>query len=70
MTGMERPVSFEPNRSVNLTVLVDDTIGEVYINDHLAMSTRMYDFHGGSWGVFVQQGSARFRDLACFSMRA
>lgn len=68
MTGMERPVSLEPRQPVNLTVFVDDTIGEIYVNDHVAMSTRMYDFHGGSWGIFAEEGSAAFRDLSCFSI--
>jgi len=27
------------------------------------MSTRLYDLASGAWGVFVSEGSARFRDF-------
>ncbi len=70
LTGMERPVALAFNKPVKLTVLVDDTIGEIYVDDRIAISTRMYDLKGGSWGVFVEEGAAQFRDLGCFSLRA
>ncbi len=69
LTGLERAVALTPNKPVKLTVLVDDTIGEIYVDDQVAMSTRMYDLKGGSWGIFVQEGAAHFRDLGCYSLR-
>ncbi len=67
LTGLERSVVLSPHKPVKLTVLVDDTIGEIYVNDQVAMSTRMYNLKGGSWGIFVEEGAAQFRDLGCFS---
>jgi beta-fructofuranosidase len=63
MIGLERPLHLAPGESVSITVLVEDSICEVYVNGEVAMSTRMYDITEGNWGVFVQQGAARFTNL-------
>ena len=64
MIGLERSLHLVPGTPVQLTVLVEDTICEVYVNGETAMSARMYDLPEGNWGVFVQQGVARFTDLS------
>ena len=48
---------------VNLKVFVDGTVCVVYVADKIAMSTRLYDLKQGGWGVFVNEGSARFRNV-------
>jgi beta-fructofuranosidase len=45
---------------VELKVLVDDTVCVVYVDNKIAMSTRLYDLKQGDWGVFVNEGTARF----------
>jgi len=35
----------------------------VYINDEIALSTRMYDHKGGYAGIYVVQGEV---NLACY----
>ncbi len=69
MIGLERPMMFTPGAPIKVKALVDGTIGEVYVNDRLAMSTRMYDLKGGRWGIFVQEGAAHFRDIGLFTIR-
>ena len=57
---LERPLSLIPGRPVELKVVVDGSICEVYANAKVAMSTRIYNRHTGQWGVFVNEGLAHF----------
>ncbi len=67
MLGLERPLALVPGQSVRITVLIEDTIAEVYVNGDTAMSARMYDIPTGSWGFFVQQGAAVFEHFALYA---
>jgi beta-fructofuranosidase len=64
MIGLERSIHLEPNTPIRITVLVEGTICVVYVNGETAMSARMYDLTAGNWGVFAQQGAARFTDVS------
>lgn len=64
MPEMEIPLELTPGQAIELKLLVDRTICEVYVANKLAMSTRLYDLKTGHWGVFVQQGTARFQNLS------
>jgi beta-fructofuranosidase len=46
-----------------MEVFVDGSIGIVYVNDKVAMNFRAYDLPEGNWGFFVNDGSARFRNI-------
>ena len=60
---LERPIRLEPQRPVDLKVFVDGTVCVVYVDDRIAMSTRLYNLKQGDWGVFVNEGAARFRNV-------
>jgi beta-fructofuranosidase len=60
---LERPIRLEPQQPVDLKVFVDGTVCVVYVANKIAMSTRLYDLKQGGWGVFVNEGSARFRNV-------
>ncbi len=64
---LERPVEFVPGRFNELCIFIDDTVCEVYLNDKIAMSARLYDLKTGNWGVFVHEGAASFDDLRMFT---
>jgi beta-fructofuranosidase len=64
MVELERPADLAQAGVVELAVLVDRTIGVVYLNNRVAMSVRMYNLKGGSWGVFVNQGTCHFRSAS------
>lgn len=66
MVELERPIALTPGRPVELKVIVDGTIAEVYTAGKIAMSTRMYDLNQGAWGLFVSEGSANFRDIGFY----
>jgi beta-fructofuranosidase len=60
---LERPLKLEPGRPVDLKVFVDGTVCVAYASNRIAMSTRLYNLKQGSWGVFVNEGVARFRNV-------
>ncbi|MGO4375728.1 glycoside hydrolase domain-containing protein, partial [Paenibacillus sp. MCAF20] len=61
VVGMERPVELLPGTDYELRVFLDGSVCVVYVNDAIALSTRLYDFQKGGWGVFVSEGSASFQ---------
>jgi beta-fructofuranosidase len=60
---LERPIRLEPSRPVDLKVFVDGTVCVVYVANKIALSTRFYNLKQGAWGVFVNEGSARFSNV-------
>lgn len=65
-TELERPIDLIPGTDIVVNIFIDDTICETYVNDKIAMSTRMYDLKEGNWGVFINEGSAVFRSVRMF----
>ncbi len=70
MTGLERPVKLAAGSPMNIKVIMDNTIAVVYLQDRVALSTRMYDLKGGTWGAFVTEGEVRLGDFAATIMAA
>jgi beta-fructofuranosidase len=62
MVGLERPIGLSPAKPVQLKLILDGSICEVYVNGKVAMSSRLYDRYTGAWGVFVNEGVAHFKD--------
>ena len=60
---LERPLRLLPNKPYRIRIFVDNTVCEVYVEDEIAMSARLYDLCAGAWGVFVSEGSATFDQL-------
>jgi beta-fructofuranosidase len=57
---LERPLEVEPGLGVDIDVIADESVIEVYAGNQVAMSTRGYDHLVGSYGLFVSEGSATF----------
>jgi len=64
MVELERSLELVPDTPVRLNVYVNGSVCEVYVNETVAMSARMYDHHEAEWGLFVSQGSAEFSDIS------
>jgi beta-fructofuranosidase len=60
---LERPVSLQSDQECRLTLILDDSVCEVYLNDQVAMSARLYDRQQGNLGFFVADGEATFSHL-------
>jgi beta-fructofuranosidase len=67
MTGLERPLKLTPGERIEVEVVVDGTIAEIYVGEKIAMSTRMYLPGQGRIGLFVDQGSVTFKQLGVYS---
>ena len=60
---LERPLALAPAQSYLLTVVLVESVCEVYLNNQVAMSTRMYDLSEGKLAFFVADGEATFEDI-------
>ena len=63
MVGLERPLALRTGWPLELQVFVDGTVCEIYVGGTIAMSARLYNLRTGDWGVFVEEGVARFENL-------
>jgi beta-fructofuranosidase len=59
---LERPAWLTPGEPTLLTILVEGTLCEVYLNQDIAMSARLYDHPAGEWGVFACEGQVVFQE--------
>ena len=63
MVELERPLDLPAGQPVRLAIYVDGTLCEVYVNNEVAMSARLYNHRAGQWGLFVSEGTATFTDI-------
>ncbi|MBA7573405.1 hypothetical protein ES708_15201 [subsurface metagenome] len=66
MPETEVALNLTPGQAIEFKLIIDRTVCEVYAANKLVMSTRLYDLETGRWGVFVQQGIARFQNLTLY----
>jgi beta-fructofuranosidase len=67
MIEYERPMVLKPGQPIEMKIITDGNISEIYVAGEVAMSTRLYDLKQGKWGVFAEEGSTTFRNLGVFS---
>ncbi len=60
MMGLSRPLALKPDTPLELKAFVDGSVCEIYANGKVALSARLYNLKTGQWGVFVEEGAARF----------
>jgi beta-fructofuranosidase len=58
--GMERAIDLKPRVRHQLKVFVEQSLCEVYLDDRVAMSTRIYDLKEGRLGLFTSSGHVGF----------
>lgn len=58
MPELERPLVLVAGQPIQLKLYIEGSVCEVYINDTVAMSARLYNLKAGQWGVFASEGSA------------
>ena len=57
------PVSLQPGESYDFTLLIDGTVAVLYINDQMALSTRMYALPEHQWGIFSSDSEVSLTNL-------
>lgn len=60
----ERPFAWEAGRTYHVRLFVQDSILLLYLDDTIALGTRMLDRTNGSFGLFVSEGSAAFENIS------
>ena len=60
MPGLECPLITRIDEPIQITIYVDGSLCEIYVNQQVALSARMYDQQEGEWGVFTTGGPAVF----------
>ena len=57
------PLSFNGDGSLDFTILIDNSIVVVYINDEAILSSRMFLVQGHQWGIFSMDNNVVFEDI-------
>jgi len=68
VAGLERPIELIPGQKYNIKVIIDETIGVVYLDNKVAMNIRLYNFPKGRWGIFVSEGNATFDNIGIWTI--
>jgi len=60
---IERPLYVDSGQPVNFKIVTGDTILVAYLNDSVALTTRIYGQLSGQLGLFVKDGEATFEKV-------
>ncbi|MCG8369193.1 MAG: GH32 C-terminal domain-containing protein, partial [Proteobacteria bacterium] len=60
--SVERSVSLSVGEAVKLKIVIDGSACVVYLDEKVALSTRLYSLDSDQWGAFATNGSAEFAD--------
>lgn len=63
---MERPLNLHGTDRVHVELFVQGSILAAYFNGQVALSTRMFNYSGRNFGLFVSDGTAEFRNLKLY----
>ena len=58
------PITLTPNTNYNVDIVVENSMIVVYINNQVALSSRIYKARRTTWGVFVDHSNATFNNIA------
>lgn len=58
-----KSINIPDNGSLDFTILVNDSIAVLYVNDEVAFSTRMYNMQNNKWGIFANNSNVTVNDL-------
>ena len=57
------PLIVDEEESLEFTLLIDDSIAVLYVNNEAVLSTRMFSMQNQKWGVFSVDSDVEFEDL-------
>ncbi len=65
--GTERYCSIKAGEENSLLIIAEGSVLEVYVNDKVAMSERMFDFKEGNFGIYTHNTTVGFNDIKIYS---
>ena len=57
------PLTLSPNTNYSVQIVIENSMLVVYINDEVALSTRVYKASNTNWGVFADNSNATFSNI-------
>lgn len=63
MIELERPFQFALHDRITIKLILEDDILCLYVNDSIAMTTRVYHFKTGHVGFFANEGAVKVHDV-------
>lgn len=60
---LTRPLCFNGDGNLDFTILIDDSIAVIYINDEAILSTRMFLLQDRQWGIFSMDNNLIFENI-------
>ena len=57
------PLEFKENDSLDFTLLTEDSVSVLYINNKVVLSSRMFTMKNNKWGIFSIDSNVEFKDL-------
>jgi beta-fructofuranosidase len=64
---IERPLGADKGQQLSLKIFIDGTVLVAYLNDAVALTTRIYDHLSGQLGLFVKDGEATFSNVKVYT---
>ena len=61
---LERPLALSPDWQHAFKLVIEDSVCELYLDDQVAMSARMYDLQDGQLVFFAADGKATFESIS------
>jgi len=58
--GHERFIELRPGKNYNLKVFIEDNVCVTYLDNKVALTSRIYNLKNGRWGLFLNEGKASF----------
>lgn len=62
-TVLERPIAVRRGEAIKVEAYLNGSILELFFNDRVALTTRIYDYPQGGLGVFALNGSVILREM-------
>jgi beta-fructofuranosidase len=57
------PLAMKDNGTIDFTLLIDDTVAVLYVNDQVVLSTRMFSIQNNQWGIFSINSDVAFENI-------
>lgn len=68
LTDVERYCSLVPGKKYHVIIIKERTLAEIYVNERIAMSIRMFDFKG-KWGFYSMSTKIFFKNVRLYLKR-
>lgn len=57
------PFEFNEKSSLDFTIIIDDSVVVIYVNDEIVLSSRMFLVQGSEWGIFSIDNDVIFENI-------